>query len=686
MSGGEVIAVDLTGGDPSRNKAMDLDAFKKLCALKLNLIPSTIKIYDANRTNLILSEAHFQSSVNQVKEHGTAAMFLFDGVLAGQSDAVASVSSPTGDLTMDQSPVEVSVPTVLRKVPNLQGVSWPTTLESKMTVSVSVIHIVSKRRVRLRVDYPNMTFHEFKNKVSTKMDFDPGYVSIFYTHSEFRVDVTDDESLQEALDETHSFVIESSQEICSNAIHGSATESILPVPNDCYIVKVTYENTEYGMELQLPSFNEFNNERYKQFAISENDLASMHIVHGTIVVTSPSYFESTVKSCKARNEDAAFLLQPKVRLFARPPMISLSHIAPSLPFTADLKAKDSFDVMISYDWSQGKNLALKLKENFNDQLFRVWFDEEEMDGDIYDRMAEGVAKSMVITPIMTIAYSSKLDPLVQWLQPVVFRSNLEKFKNEYVQNTRMWAIKEVHQWLTEKTTPLLWLNGGAGLGKSIIAFLISANLPTGFNLGSVFFCKYDDNATNNAIRIVSTIAFDIASNIPEYRDFLIATMETDAKAIENGEISVLDMPSTAFEHLIINGLRKIRQPETNIVIVIDALDEIGKQGELRRDFLNLIRERVKDLPKWVRFFVTSRPQMDIFEALNGINCSVLLPQDEDNLDDIHEFVRHHLTMGLSVDQKNDTETKKLNQLVKNIAIEAGGVFQYGRLVCNLLTN
>ncbi|KAJ3267673.1 hypothetical protein HDU76_011677, partial [Blyttiomyces sp. JEL0837] len=209
------------------------------------------------------------------------------------------------------------------------------------------------------------------------------------------------------------------------------------------------------------------------------------------------------------------------------------------------------------------------------------------------------------------------DRLVQLLQPIDFGSDLEKFQREYVPNTRTWAIKEVHQWLTEQTTPLLWLNGGAGLGKSVIAYLISQNVPPNCKLGSVFFCKHDDDSKNNAIKIVTTMANDLASLLPAYRDFLIAAMEKDAKNMENGEISVLDMPSTAFEHLIIKGLRQIRPPENNVVIVIDALDEIAKQGDHRRDFLNLIRERANELPQWVRVFVTSRPELDIFEALNG---------------------------------------------------------------------
>ncbi|KAJ3326875.1 hypothetical protein HDU76_012553 [Blyttiomyces sp. JEL0837] len=541
--------------------------------------------------------------------------------------------------------------------------------------------------------------------------------------------------------------------------------------NDPYIVIVTYQDEDTAIETRSPSLTEFKNELCMEFNWTANDLESIRIVHEGIYVKSPSYFENTLKSSRAANQYAKFVLKPKGTP-TKPPTFPTSEIVPSPAVTSDVIGKNSFDVMISYDWGQGKPLALEIDRKLQEKNFKVWFDEREMRGNMYERMAEGVMKSKVITAILTIGYtqsqnckyeisyaatnkkpikparflqkdetlppscvalitsgllyydfgnaindpqkfntvfeslchdirksieelqdgilattpppSTSSDPLVEWLKPIDFQSEMKKFEEEYVPNTRMWAVKEVGEWLTEKTTPLLWMNGGAGLGKSMIAHLVSKNLPPGFVLGSLIFCKHDDNIKNNAIRIVATIAFDLASKSPEYRAFLTAQLENNVKNTAEGTISVLDMPSTAFEHFIIAGLRQIHRPLFNTVIIIDGLNEIGKQGDpIRADFLDILRVKMNDLPNWVRVFTTSRPHFDIYAALKDVNCSVLSPRDNHNFTDIMVFVRHYLSTRLLVEGEMDRSI--LTELVACIATEAAGVFQYARLACQSLT-
>ncbi|KAJ3319902.1 hypothetical protein HDU76_000425 [Blyttiomyces sp. JEL0837] len=811
INGGELIPVDLAD---SLNKKIDLDVFKDLCASKLNLIQSSINIYDAYNDNVILSEAQFESTIDQRKQQGKTAMFMCDGIVVNKSTPFASVSSGPDSsdfvpnlkfqagqskrlpVTVDhteskkrvkfrvdafiafenfknkictnmrldpatvtifymdsdyqvevlddeslqdalmetqsfkidianKSPALESLSSINGEAVNGHQITSETLSKSQTTFSVTVDDMESKKRVRLRVA-PNETLSEFKNKISTKMELPPRtHVTVFYLNSEFRVNVTDDESLQEALEETHSFKVEDTQE--------SNVDTFENASNDGCIVEVTYEGTEYAIEIQSPSLNEFNNELCRQFGFNQDDLAYLQIVHGTTVVTSPGYFANAVKSSRASNGYAKFVLTPKITP-PKPSIFSTTQIVPSPPVATDSSAKCSYDVMISYEllmslgsWTEGKSLAVEIDRKLREKNFKVWFDEREMYGHMCDRMAEAVTQSKesryckseltyafdLNKPLKPARYMKPNEELPKKWADYITRPLLyydfcntledpEKFNTvfESLCNDIRRSIQGLEEhdsvvtpltsaasdplWLNAKENSLLWLNAGAGLGKSFIAYLISENLPPGFVLGSAIFCKHDDNTKNNPIKIVSTIAFELASKLPEYREFLVGEIENDAKAIANGEISVLDMPSTAFERLIINGLQQIGEPLFNVVIIIDALDEIGKQGDLRRDFLNLTREKMKDLPNWVRVFTTSRPEMDIFQALNGVNASVLLPQDQENLEDIEVFVQHHFLTRLSVDENLD-ETK-LNQLVKNVANETGGVFQYARLACNWLTD
>ncbi|KAJ3317037.1 hypothetical protein HDU76_001377, partial [Blyttiomyces sp. JEL0837] len=189
-----------------------------------------------------------------------------------------------------------------------------------------------------------------------------------------------------------------------------------------------------------------------------------------------------------------------------------------------------------------------------------------------------------------------VDPLERWLRPVEVSNDLVKFKNDYVPGTRKWAVHNVHRWLVEYLNSLLWLNGGAGSWQ-IYYRLLGLTKP-GFNLGSAFFCKHDDVNKNKAERIISTIAFDLASKLPEYHEFLMKEMKADDEKVAKGEPSILVKPSIAFTELLINGLQDIQPPSSHLVIIIDALDEIGKQCDpVRDEFLGLIRYQVEKLPR-----------------------------------------------------------------------------------------
>ncbi|KAJ3331124.1 hypothetical protein HDU76_004033 [Blyttiomyces sp. JEL0837] len=529
--------------------------------------------------------------------------------------------------------------------------------------------------------------------------------------------------------------------------------------NTRFLVNIINEGVGYAIELSTPSLDELGDEICKQFAWNRQELSFMEIVHESTVVASEMYLERILKSSLESRQVAEFVLRPKV-----PPAPPSTVASTSIVVAQEVVKPAQYDVMLSYEWASGKELVKKIKKELENRGLSVWFDEEQMHGNMFERMAEAILHSSVITPLLTVGYSkssncklelsyacslkkpidparatrenerldawaelatagliyydfgdlSKFDdnikslydairahldkhalqqekvsigvdePLAKWLQHINFESDISKFESDYVPGTRQWAVDGVHQWLMSQENTLLWLNGGAGLGKSIIAFLVSRNLPENFELGSAFFCKHDDDSKNNAKNIVTTIAFDLAFKLPEFRTFLEKNMTTDLEKIAKGETSILDNPSTAFNNLIIKGLNEISKPSTNILIIIDALDEIGKQGDQsRNEFLNVLRFDVSKMPSWVRIFTTSRPEMDIYQVLSGVNSSVLVPEDSNNLHDIEVFVRHLLTRELSVEEP--LTNRELDSIVSTIARKTGGVFHYARLACNSLT-
>ncbi|KAJ3316486.1 hypothetical protein HDU76_001755, partial [Blyttiomyces sp. JEL0837] len=615
------------------------------------------------------------------------------------------------------------------------------------------------------------------NKIATELSLTPTSITVYHVNpSGSHSKVAGDRSLLMLLT-----AADKRSEAASFVCDGTPIGKGSTITSSAYILKVVYEGTDYAIDIKSPSLEEFGQELCKQFAWNKNDLESMQILHNSTVVTSSAYFERILTTTYQQSEssvaDVELSLRPK-ELPSRP-VASLDSLATTAlvqvsPLAEGITAS-GYDVMLSYEWTTGKALVQIIKRELENRGIRVWFDEEQMHANMYERMAEAIANSSVVTPILTVAYSksanckrelsyagdlkkhieparalnkneklerwvelitagtiyydfsealndrSKLEdsitalcnsierhleankkvgdqsdvggedsgigksPLQEWLVPVDFGNDAERFKSEYVPGTRIWAIDGVHEWLlNEEMRRLLWLNGGAGLGKSVIAYLVSTNLPPTFTLGSIFFCKHDDASKNKAEKIVSTMAYNLATKLPSFNTFLNAAMEIDKLKVSKGENSILLSPSTAFKDLIIKGLHSIPKPDQNLLIIVDALDEIGKQGDqARNDFLNVLRFDVDKLPSWVRLFVTSRPELDIYRVLNGVNSSVLVPEDAHNLEDIEIFVRFQLSSRLSVNESLTDE--QVNTVASSLAQKTGGVFHYARLAVNHMT-
>ncbi|KAJ3089433.1 hypothetical protein HK102_006419 [Quaeritorhiza haematococci] len=63
----------------------------------------------------------------------------------------------------------------------------------------------------------------------------------------------------------------------------------------------------------------------------------------------------------------------------------------------------NFDVMISYQWDS-KGTVMFIFEELKRRNLRVWLDEEQMTGNVYDRMARAVLESTVVLPCLTVGY------------------------------------------------------------------------------------------------------------------------------------------------------------------------------------------------------------------------------------------------------------------------------------------
>ncbi|KAJ3376500.1 hypothetical protein HDU84_009830, partial [Entophlyctis sp. JEL0112] len=107
-----------------------------------------------------------------------------------------------------------------------------------------------------------------------------------------------------------------------------------------------------------------------------------------------------------------------------------------------------------------------------------------------------VAASSTIVSDSSADYYSKRE-LEGWLKPVSFQADMNAYASQYVPGTREWAVEAIGTQFAGDAN-VVWLNGAAGVGKSLVAYLAAKSPPSGFTLLSAFFCKHYDEKKNNA--------------------------------------------------------------------------------------------------------------------------------------------------------------------------------------------
>ncbi|KAJ6458979.1 hypothetical protein C8R45DRAFT_1182984 [Mycena sanguinolenta] len=85
--------------------------------------------------------------------------------------------------------------------------------------------------------------------------------------------------------------------------------------------------------------------------------------------------------------------------------------------------------------------------------------------------------------------------------------------------TRTKMLKDLHKWAlsTDPETPILWLYGTAGAGKSAIMQTLAQRLQNAERLGGSFFFKRCHATRGNGKAVFTAIAYQLALNVPGLR-------------------------------------------------------------------------------------------------------------------------------------------------------------------------
>ncbi|KAJ3575697.1 hypothetical protein NP233_g922 [Leucocoprinus birnbaumii] len=209
-------------------------------------------------------------------------------------------------------------------------------------------------------------------------------------------------------------------------------------------------------------------------------------------------------------------------------------------------------------------------------------------------------------------------------------------REQYIQDITHWASPRA---LTPTASPLFWLKGPAGVGKSAVAQSSIDRLKTLSIPCAAFF--FSLNGRNRPERLFPTIAYQLAMISHEYRSFIDWRIRQDKTIVQKSMASQLrSLIVEPWQELRRSGVCRVGE---RIPIIIDGLDECHS-ADAQVKIVELIASTacIQGLPLCWAFF--SRPVShleSVFGRINptGLCHSVTLSVSRDTDQEIEQYLR-----------------------------------------------
>ncbi|KAG8976295.1 hypothetical protein FRC05_004211 [Tulasnella sp. 425] len=211
------------------------------------------------------------------------------------------------------------------------------------------------------------------------------------------------------------------------------------------------------------------------------------------------------------------------------------------------------------------------------------------------------------------------------------------------EGTRRNTLQDIADWIesTDRTKPIYWLRGAAGVGKSTIAQTVAEREDAKFRLGASFFFSRDEANRRNALLVFPTIAFQLATFDPQLKRLIADSLE------RHPDVGYATMRQQV-DKLVVEPLIAWGSSDRTVVIILDAFDECDPETGAK-EILTLWAAEIPRIPTNLKVLVTSRPELHIrntfqLPILRQISHHCILQDIEDSIveADIELYLRHHL--------------------------------------------
>ena len=219
---------------------------------------------------------------------------------------------------------------------------------------------------------------------------------------------------------------------------------------------------------------------------------------------------------------------------------------------------------------------------------------------------------------------------VNQLSKFDFTGKIDDLCEKFQDGTREWFLDKLSSWFHDEKSRVLILTAGPGVGKSVLAANVCELYKQRDDLAANHFCDVKYSDSRNPKRILQSLARQMSENVDGFRDKL-----TEVLCREHSDDSLPD----AFRVLLHDPLHALNRDDP-MLIVVDALDET--KTDVKSDFLQLIAEEFSRLPKWIKIFITSRPELQVQKKLQLLNPVEILPDNHHHQVDLKHFIHHCL--------------------------------------------
>ena len=266
----------------------------------------------------------------------------------------------------------------------------------------------------------------------------------------------------------------------------------------------------------------------------------------------------------------------------------------------------------------------------------------------------------------------RADDLLRNLAKPEFKGDIDYYAQKFQEGTREWIFKRTEDWLDDRnsTKRVMVICGAPGMGKSVISAVICKRMQEAGRLSGSHFCQHNIARYRKPQLMLQSLACHLSHDLPGYKIALVEQLSRNVGSVELNSMGVEDLFALLFKE----PLSKIPDPGRNILMVIDGLDESEYQG--RNELLDVIANQFCKLPQWLRFFVTTRTEINIVESLKHLHPIQLEENKEENLRDIQLFFKMQLT------HKIDEEHK--NVLLRELVKISEGVFLYAYFLIDFI--